>query len=786
MLFPADVEARLGFLKLRELFLGFILSDLGRGKLADLSYSTDGQWIRNQYRQVEEYMKLAADGRIPSPYYYDPQSFYLLLQVAGAYLEAEPLRHIAQSMVSVWELKNALQQAGDSAPDLSRLSSNLVPSVTPFKSILSLVDESFNLIDKASPSLREIRKRIREREIRVRKIMDELFRRAAAEGYVPEGASISLRDGRMTVPLLAEHKRRLKGYVVDESATGHTVYVEPVEALEAENELRNLRHEERLEAIRILRELTSRIHEEFANVQAACRFLGEWDLLQAKGKFHSLYDCCTPRLSPNGVKNWVRARNPVLQLALGRDREVVPLDIWLSNEDSMLLVSGPNAGGKSVCLKTVGLIQYMFQCGLPVPVDERSIMMVFDDLLLDIGDQQSMESDLSTYSSHLKNMKLFLEQAGPRSLLLVDELGAGTDPNFGGGIAEAVLQGLVNKGAWGIVTTHYHNLKMFAGRTPGIQNASMTFDSKRLEPLFILEIGKPGSSYAIEIATRMGLPEEVRNSAEKIVGRELIGLEALLKKVEEDKVRLQRESQSVAVKQQQLDNDLARYKKLSDELSSRRKEIIGTAREEASELVLKANREIEKTIRHIRESKAEKKETRKVRKSLGELTEKISALQEKPRPVYLRQADLSVGSTVRIHGQESSGRIVSLGKKNAHVDFAGIRTQVALSKLEPAPAQTPQEQRASSGIATFKLGRPIESILDLRGKRAEEAKQLLERFLDDATLAGLGEVRVLHGKGEGILRKVIREQLTGHRGVSRYTDEHVERGGDGITVVTLE
>jgi DNA mismatch repair protein MutS2 len=786
MIFPEEtIESKLGFDKLRQVLEGFAAGEPGRRVLRQIRFSSDPSQIRILHERLAEVLRLRALGTAPSLTYFDVLPCLDLIRVEGACLEAEPMRLMVVSLASLADLQNWMAAQSEAAPMLSVEIRQLILNKTLLRDVLSVITEDFTIADKASPELKRVRKRIHEEEGRARRIIEAAFRQAAADGYVPDGATTSLRDGRMTIPVMAEHKRRIRGYVVGESSTGQTVYLEPVEVMEAESELRNLRHEERAEVLRILRGLTLRLHHEFDSIRRSFDFMGEWDGLQAKARFLSRFGCSLPPLSNDETMIWHTAVNPVLVLSFAGARPVVPLQLSLSGDARMLVVSGPNAGGKSVCLKTTGLIQYMYQCGLPVPVRDDSRMMVFDDILLDIGDQQSVENDLSTYSSHLKNMKMFLEKAGNKSLVLLDELGAGTDPNFGGGIAEAVLSALLARGAWGVVTTHYHNLKMFAERTPGVVNASMMFDSRRLEPLFLLEVGKPGSSYALEIARRMGLPEDVQREAERIIGRELIGLEALLKKTEEEKVRLQKESQSLSAKQRHLEQELTRYRKMADELSANKKQVLARAREEAAELMRKANREIEKTIRHIRESKAEKKETKKVRKSLGDLTAKVESLQEKRLPRH-PVGPIEVGSSVRIAGQEGAGTVIALDRKNARVDFAGLITRVPLVKLELAQGPVTSTVRSSRGSSTSSMSRAAESTLDLRGKRADEVQSVLQLFIDDAVLAGLREVRVLHGKGEGVLRKVVREELKRRREVARYADEHADRGGDGITVVTLE
>jgi DNA mismatch repair protein MutS2 len=452
----------------------------------------------------------------------------------------------------------------------------------------------------------------------------------------------------------------------------------------------------------------------------------------------------------------------------------------------LLLVSGPNAGGKSVTLKTVGLLQYMVQCGLLIPVSDRSKVGVFQDIFLDIGDQQSIENDLSTYSSHLRNMATFIQHASDKSLVLLDELGSGTDPNFGGAIAQAVLQRLVNKKVWGLATTHYYNLKLFAGQHQGIRNAAMRFDDKNLVPLYILDIGKPGSSFALEIAKKTGLPKEILDEAEKSVGKDLAGFETLVRSLEKERQELSEkikrlEKQEIALKQ-----SLEKYQTLSTEIESRKKEIIGKAKEEASALLRNTNREIEKTIRHIRENNAHKKETLKVRKNLESLTQRVVQPQEKKKPA---PDEIHEGDRVRIQGQHSSGVVLSIKGNNASVQFGELKSFVGIDKLEKVTGAVEREMNArlkSVGINLHEKQAHFQTTLDVRGKRVDEVLPMLDQFLDTAILLAQSELRILHGKGEGVLRKVIRDHLKRYKEVASVADEHVERGGDGISVVVLK
>jgi DNA mismatch repair protein MutS2 len=553
--------------------------------------------------------------------------------------------------------------------------------------------------------------------------------------------------------------------------------------MEANNEIRDLEHEARREEIRILKEITTRIRQELPALQNCYQLLGAMDLNRAKAKLALLYDAHKPTVLVGQHLRWIHARHPLLYVLLKDGRGIVPLNIELNEHHRFLLISGPNAGGKSVCLKTVGLLQYMLQCGLLVPAHPDSSFGVFQNIFLDIGDQQSIENDLSTYSSHLKNMAHFIQHANEASLILLDELGAGTDPNFGGGIAEAVLTDLLAHQAWGVVTTHYYNLKTLAANTPGIRNGAMLFDTHKLQPLFQLEIGKPGSSFAMELAHKSKLPASTLSKAKALIGEDLTGLEMLMKKVMEEKVTLEKEKRDMEIRMRKLQSEVMRYEQLSGDLDARKKEIIAKAKTEAATLLQQTNREIEKTIRHIRENKAEKKETLKVRHTLQELSKKVKPEKNQvpAKPEVFREGDF-----VRLPGQQWSGTILSLQGDKAVVQFGLIKTTVKLDQLLRGNAGDAGEKARSKSVDLNAKRAHFTSTIDLRGKRAEEAMPMVDQFMDEAVLLGAAEVRILHGKGEGILRKLIREQLKKNKAVASVQDEHVERGGDGISVVVLK
>jgi DNA mismatch repair protein MutS2 len=788
MIYPGDFEQKLGFDQIRQRLRGYCLCALGQRKVDALFFLTDAKRITSLLCENKEMcFLLRQDESILFTNFFDPEELFDLIAVEGSFLEEDTFRQIILSLQTIFAAQQFLEKNQELYPNLFQLTVPVTLSRQVLTHLESKFDEFGKVKDNASPELQRIRKRLREELGKVRRIAEQIFRSAADQGWVPEGMSTSVRDGRMVIPVLSTHKRKIRGHTMDESSTGQTVFIEPAEVLEANNELRDLQLEERREVVRILKELTSSLRAHLDSLQTAYQFLAGLDFNRAKARLAFDLESELPQLQENPLVDWVNARHPLLFLSLRGKRPVVPLTIHLTANDHFLLISGPNAGGKSVCLKTVGLIQYMMQCGLLVPVDEHSRMGLFDRMFIDIGDQQSIENDLSTYSSHLKNMSQFLRQGTEQSLVLMDELGSGTDPNFGGGIAQAILKELVQKKVWGVATTHYYNLKLFAETTAGILNGAMLFNSQKLEPLFILEVGKPGSSFALEIARKIGLPASTILAAEEMIGKDLTGLESLMKTVAEEKISNTKKAADLKKKEIDLKELQSRYDKLVAEVESRKKEIIEKAKNEASTLLKETNREIEKTIRHIRENKAERKETKKVREGLKDLSDKVKV--ERPSARNPQEDEIRENDKVRIRGQEVSGTVVQLKGKYALVEFGHVRSQIKVDQLvrsDLVEASSALSRIRSVGIDMLQKRSSFSNTLDVRGKRVDELIPLLTQFLDDATLVGHGELKILHGKGEGVLRKVVREQLKKTKAVASFADEHIERGGDGITVVVLK
>ncbi len=787
MTFPLEIEQRLGFDQIRSKLTNYCQGPLGVQQVADMTFTSVYHDVFVLLRQNFEFKLIIESGKeFPSTLHSSPEEHFKRAAIEGSYLEEEAFHQIIKSLQIIADCKHFFKQHQEVYLEIFKISSVIPELGGLIKNLQAKFDDHGQVRDSASVELAKIRKSLHTEQLRVKRLMDQLFRHAADQGWVPEGVSAAIRNGRLVIPVLAEHKRKIKGFVVDESATGQTIYLEPAEVLEANNEIRDLQHAERREVIKILKELTSLVRIHLHELYPSFHFLGVIDFTLAKAKFSIDIQAEMPHLKDRPDLNWLHARHPLLYLSLKGKREVVPLTIDLTFEIPFLLISGPNAGGKSVCLKTVGLIQYMVQCGLLPSLHDKSTVGIFKSIFLDIGDQQSIENDLSTYSSHLKNMSFFIQHSDHKTLVLMDELGSGTDPNFGGGISESILTDLTQRKVWGIATTHYYNLKLFASNHSGIKNGAMQFDSKKLEPLFKLEIGKPGSSFALEIARKTGLPLLTLQRAEKIIGTELTGLETLMKSVAEEKQMLDKRKREIEQRERKLQETLTHYQSLSSELEGKKKEIINKAKDEASLLLRETNREIEKTIRHIRENKAEKKETKKVREGLQTL---VSKVQTPSREVERKKENIIEGDKVRLVGQEVTGTVLSIKNDAAIVQFGDLRSTVKTKRLirSDLVEVNPLTTRARSmGVDVMRKQSYFNSTLDIRGKRVEEVISVLDQFIDDAILLGQSQLKILHGKGEGVLRKVVRDHLKKVKQIVSLADEHVERGGAGITIVILK
>ena len=823
-IYPDNFESKIGFDRVRELLKSNCLGSLGKDRVDEIRFMDDFNAIRLELAYAAEFQGLIreSDG-FPTNYYFDLRPSLAKIQTEGRFLEVNELFDLKRSLETVTAIVRFFNNQKDEVyPNLK----NLVRPVQVFPYIKDRIDQIITqhgkIKDQASAELARIRRELLNKQSNVSKRLHSILKQAQRDGLVDEDTTVSIRDGRPVIPVSSAMKRRLSGIVHDESATGKTAYIEPAEVVELNNEIRELEYAEKREVVRILVEFSNDIRPYLNDLLNLYEFLGTIDFIRAKARLAVQMDAIKPAMENQSQLLWEKAIHPLLRINLEKEkRKVIPLDIQLSAEKHILLISGPNAGGKSVCLKTVGLLQYMLQCGLLIPVDETSRAGIFDQIFIDIGDEQSIENDLSTYSSHLMNMKHFLKFASSKTLILIDEFGTGTEPMLGGAIAESILTQLNNEGVFGVITTHYTNLKHFASSAEGIENGAMLYDSHRMEPLFQLQIGKPGSSFAFEIARKIGMPESILQQATEKVGVEHIDFDKHLRDIVRDKRYWESKRQRIRQVERSLDELAERYETDLSELSKQRKQIIQEAKEEAARLLTEANKKVENTIREIREKQADKERTREIRQQLVQFKEeveqedkqddswiekKIEKLKkkeqergkgrqekvEKKSPPKKEKTELEPGDNVRIEGQSSIGEILEIGEKNAIVAFGQLRTSVSTKKLEKVSrSEAKKELRGINRTLPnvhrklFEKRNVFKPEIDVRGQRAEEAVTNIQAFIDEAIMLDVSEVRILHGKGNGILKEVIRGFLGSDPAVRSYRDEHVQFGGSGITIVEI-
>ncbi len=810
--YPDNIEEKLGFGHIRRLVGSHLLSPMGERELEKISFATEAGRIREVLHVTEEFMGLLEEGKdLPAGSMIDMTPVLERIAAEGTVMSIEELydlRRSLETMRAVARFAKGLD--GERYPRLREM----MGAVRYYPVLLEHIDRVLTprgtVKDTASPALRRIRAELSARRQGLSARLQGILQQARRAGWVEDDAAPTLRQGRMVIPLPATHKRRIPGIIVDESATGRTVYVEPAEIVEINNDIRSLGFAEEREIERILQELTRQVRPYVPELLASAARLGEIDLVRAKALFGRDLQGSVPAVEERPLVAWHQARHPLLVVNFRKEgRQVVPLDIELNGHQRILVISGPNAGGKSVCLQTVGLLQYMLQCGLPVPVAAGSRFGIFDRIFLDMGDEQSIENDLSTYSSRLLAMKHFLRHAGPATLVLMDELGTGTEPMLGGALAETVLRRLNAKGVYGVVTTHYTNLKHLAASEEGIVNGAMLFDHGNMQPLYRLDIGKPGSSFAFEMARRIGLPEEVLQEAASKVGEEHVLFDKHLKEILRDKRYWESKRRRIRQAEKRLEALLEEYEQEMEALRRRRREILDKAQEEAGRLLSDVNRKIERTIREIREAQAEKERTRTARRELEALKERLqqNPPEEKSLEQHLREVrrhrkkhepeisaptlSLRAGSKVRMKGTDTVGEVISVKGDTCLVAFGNLTTHVAAGKLEGVSEEEyRRRQRRSASPAPWQEEMRQRRIhfrpeIDIRGKRVEEALQEVTAFLDEAVMVGEKELRIIHGKGNGILREAIRDFLHAHELVERCHDEHVDRGGAGVTVVVM-
>ena len=814
MLLPQHFEQKIGFTTLREQLEANCLSALGRHYVARMEFQPRHEPLLKLLQQANEFTYLLRSGAdFPASHYHDAQVHLKRAALPGAYLDVAAFFEVKMSLRTI---RQALSFFADADPGLYPTLRLLGIGIQVDRNLLAaldkVVDDDGAVRDDASPLLRQIRQELITRQGQLRKQIAGILRHAKSEGWIPSDAEPTIRGGRLVLPVIAEHKRKVKGLIHDESASGQTVYIEPAAVFELNNDIKDLDNAYHRELIRILTALTDQLRPHIPDLRKAYSYLGLIDFIRAKARLAVTLDCQLPVLHNKPLLKWVQVRHPLLQLAFaqhkrdnGDPREVVPLDLELNHEQRILVISGPNAGGKSVSLKTVGLVQFMLQMGLLIPCADNSEAGVFEDIFLDIGDEQSLENDLSTYSSHLLAMKQFMLLAGKKSLVLIDEFGTGTEPSLGGAIAEAVLDELNKARVYGVITTHYTNLKNFAEHTPHLVNGAMRYDPEKLQPLYRLEVGKPGSSFAIEIARKIGLPKEVVERATQLVGKDKIRYDQLLEGLEREKTELEARTAEAAKAERRLKSAAKEYQDLKQHLEDTKLETLRTAKQQAKALLVNTNQQIEATIGEIRRGNAEKETNKAAREKLETFVRQELQI-EPPKPKATREravaGTLQPGDKVALFGQDGHGELVSVKGKTAEVLFGGLKTLVKIDQLEKLGRAEIREREQAAKAKTGRLSggssgggngvnitdrmASFSPTLDLRGERAEDALTKTMSFVDDAVMLGMPEIRFLHGRGNGVLRQVVRNYLRSQRVVATVADEHADRGGDGVTIAVLK
>ena len=793
VIYPTNFEQKIGFKSIRQMLSEHCISAMGLEKVGNVAFSNDINFIIKSLEQTEEFIHLLQTG-IPFPVrdFHDLREAFHRVQIDGTCLNVEDLFALKPSLnVLDAILRYGHSESANETPRLKSLIENIFIDRSIFTEVNRLVDDKGEIPDNASTELLEIRQSIRRKQTGIEKRIRQIMSDAKTAGWVDQKSELTVRDGRLVIPVKAGDKRAIRGFIHDESATGQTVYIEPAEIFDTSNEIKELEYAEKREIHRILMAFTRLLRPYLSELRKAWNLLGELDFIRAKALLAQEIGGVKPEIKDAPYFNWQQARHPLLEKKLkAQGKQVVPLDLKLDETDRILVISGPNAGGKSVCLKTTGLLQYMLQCGLMPPMRVDSQCGLFENLFIDIGDEQSILDDLSTYSSHLINMKALLEHADEKTLFLIDEFGTGTEPQLGGAIAEAILLELNKKQAFGMVTTHYANLKLLADNHEGIINGAMLFDTRFMQPMYLMMTGKPGSSFAFEIAKKIGFPKQILDDAANITGDQHLKFEKQLQQLEVDKKAIRKKEQDLRIADQLLTEVVEKYKGLLAELESKKKQYLRDAAAEAQELIQKANSQIERTIKEIKEAQAEKTKTKEIRQNLEKTKEEIAQkAKEVAEAKKKEEAEvvLKVGDTVCIEEMQVVGEILSISDTDATILFDSIRLRTSpdkLRKVSRAEARKTQ-RRWQKGIAEdlSEKAEHFELTLDVRGKRAEEALDIVDKYLDEAKLLSIKEVSILHGKGNGILRKLIREKLSHNHEVERFCDASLETGGTGITRV---
>ena len=817
MIYPNNFEAKVGFDTIRKVIESYCMSPLGVAHTKNMEFCAHYDTVLRMLSETNEFLSIiTTQEEFPLNHFHDATPALHSIRALGSYMSADELFKLRKSLGTIGAISAFFDRKNEEGatpyPHLTTLCSNMQSFNEVMKEIDAILDKFGNIKDNASPLLLSIKQAIQSTTASINGILRRIITEGKMSGILDADVSPSVRDGRLVIPVAPMNKRKIHGIVHDESATGKTVYIEPGEIVEANNTIRELEADMRREIIRILTEMADIIRPHIDDMLVSYDLLGQIDFIRAKALFAQELDCNMPVLEQKPQIEWYHAIHPALFLSLREhNKQVVPLDITLDGNDRILLISGPNAGGKSVCLKTVGAVQYMTQCGMLPPMHANSHIGVFKSIFIDIGDEQSLENDLSTYSSHITNMKYFLQKADNATIVLIDEFGGGTEPQIGGAIAQAILHQLNDKKTFGVITTHYQNLKTFADDSEGIVNGAMLYDRGKMQPLFKLSMGYPGSSFAIEIARKIGLPQSVVEEAIEIVGSDYVNMDKYLLDIARDRRYWENKRQEIHAKQKKIDAIIERYNEQAESLNKERREIIHAARQEAKELLKKSNSTIERTIHDIKRAQAEKEQTKEIRRQLDEFKQRIAQEHtdnegdiktilphgkkakkkvptEKPK---VEEVTFNANDNVTMEGNSTVGQIISIEGKHAIVAFGMLKTKVELKKLKKSQAQPKQKSEKSfisrSTSDEMRMRQlNFKQEIDVRGMRADEAIQAVTYFIDDATQFSVRQVRILHGTGTGILKVRIREYLNAIPNVKNYRDEHVQFGGAGITIVELE
>lgn len=828
MVYPNNFEEKIGFDKIRQMLKDLCMSDLGRDRVDTMAFSTDIEWIEHELKCVAEFKQICLfENQFPTANYFDMRKSLNQIRVEGMFMDVHELFDFKRSLDTFRAILRFFHVQEERKYPTLRV---MAKSVTVYPYVYERADIIINkhgvIKDSASSTLQQIRRDLMVKQSSVSKITQQILKRAQSEGWVDSDSQLAVRDGKFLIPISSAHKRKIKGFVFDESATGRTSYIEPIETIELNNDIRELEFDERREITKILIEFANDIRPYIDDLLASYELMALIDFIRSKAMFAVKTESEKPHLKASASLDLRTARHPLLFLALkNENKKVIPLDLNLDENERIILISGPNAGGKSVCLKTVGTLQYMVQSGLLTPASEYSHFGIFEHIFIDIGDEQSIENDLSTYSSHLKNMKFFIDNANTKTLVLIDEFGTGTEPLLGGAIAEAALEEMNSKKVRGIITTHYTNLKHFAAAAEGIVNGAMLYDTSELMPLFKLEVGLPGSSFAFEIAGKIGLSQKLLDSAARKVGQDHMDFDKNLKELEAGKRETEKQNRKLQQMEIDLQKMIDRYNKETEFTLSQRKSILAITKEQAKDILARTNKQIENTIHEIRISQADKEKTKEVRKELEEfktqlaerqkteedrINEKIERLKKKELEKELRRKQgkpileealpdeeeeeeaIVVGDFVKIEKQNIIGEVIEIKGKKASVAFGTIRSEVALNRLEKVSkteAKKAQKPASTKPITNFEFTKTKSDFmfgLDVRGKRTDEAIQRVTQYIDEALIVEADEVKILHGKGNGILKQMIREYVRTLPFVKDIRDESVEYGGAGISIITFE